>query len=75
MGPIEIVEPNPLKQVPYSRLHRKVFGRVLNTSRGDPHPCGQPMAVPGLRHSNSEAVLPCISAELPVFQFMPIKYC
>jgi len=33
---LEIIESNPLlKQVPYSRLHRKVSRGVLNISRGD----------------------------------------
>ena len=48
-GSIEIVESNTPKQNPYSRLHRKVPGKVLNISReGDPHSCRQPVAVPGL---------------------------
>jgi len=66
-GPLGIIKSNTLlKQVPYSRLHRKSSRQVSNIStKRDYRLSGQP--VPVLCHQ----VLLRTCMELPTFQFLP----
>jgi len=62
-----------LKQVSYSRLHRKASKWVLNISREGRrlhNQSGQP--VPVLCHPHSKKVLPRVCMELPVLQSVPV---
>lgn len=57
------------------KQHRNESRWALNISakRGSATSLGQ--SVPVLFHSHSKEVLPCVSTELPVFQFLTIAPC
>ena len=74
-GLLETIKSNPLlKQVPYSRSHRKVSRWVFSISReGDSTtPLGSLFQC---CHPHSEEVLPRVQLELPIFQFVPTAPC
>ena len=73
-GPHEVIESKPLlKQVPYSRSLKKASRWVLNISRE-----GDSIASLGSLFqgsvTDSKGVLPCVSMELPVLQFV-LRWC
>ena len=68
------LSPIPLiRQVAYSRSHRQMSRSVLNISREEDYTAY--LASLFQHHPQCKEVLPCVSMELPAFQFLPIAPC